>query len=81
MRLNLDYVKQFLANASGRKSNAFVSKDRKYMGITMLTLTPDIIRELHQRNQIVPNDIKSGVLVWKVIMGSPAHLYVIKSIN
>lgn len=45
------------------------------MGVTMLTLTPQIINELQQRNQMVPNDVKSGVLVWKVIMGSPAHLY------
>lgn len=43
------------------------------MGITMLTLTPQIIHELQQRQEPVPQQVKSGVLVWKVILGSPAH--------
>lgn len=40
----------------------------------MLTLTHDILTELRQRIMSVPADIKSGVLVWKVILGSPAHV-------
>ena len=49
---------------------------RRYMGITMLTLTDDILRELRQRSHAIPDNIKHGVLVWKVILGSPAHAYV-----
>lgn len=45
------------------------------MGITMLTLTDDILRELRQRSSTVPHDITQGVLVWKVIIGSPANMY------
>lgn len=45
------------------------------MGITMLTLTSEILRELRQRSRTVPEEVKSGVLVWKVILGSPAHAY------
>lgn len=44
------------------------------MGITMLTLTDEILRELRQRSHTVPDDIKHGVLVWKVIIGSPANV-------
>lgn len=46
---------------------------KKYMGITMLTLTPQIVNELQQRSEKVPSEQK-GVLVWKVILGSPAHM-------
>lgn len=46
---------------------------RRYMGITMLTLTDDILTELRQRSHTVPVDVKSGVLIWKVIIGSPAY--------
>lgn len=48
---------------------------KRYMGITMLTLTDEILRELRQRSSTVPDDIKHGVLVWKVIIGSPANMY------
>lgn len=43
------------------------------MGITMLTLTDDILMELRQRSHTVPADLKNGVIIWKVISGSPAH--------
>lgn len=46
---------------------------RRYMGITMLTLTDDILAELRQRSNTVPADVKSGVLIWKVIVGSPSY--------
>lgn len=72
----VDYVKRFLSNAKGRSKQQQEARGRRYMGITMLTLTPAIINELRQRNQVVPPDVQSGVLVWKVIMGSPAHMYV-----
>lgn len=47
---------------------------RRYMGITMLTLTPQIIHELQARNHQVPEDVTRGVLVWKVVIGSPAYV-------
>lgn len=46
---------------------------RRYMGITMLTLTDDIMMELRQRSHTVPTNLKNGVIIWKVISGSPAH--------
>lgn len=47
---------------------------RRYMGITMLTLTPQIIHELQARNHQLPIDVTHGVLVWKVVIGSPAYM-------
>lgn len=67
----IDYVKAFLKSATGPKKTT--NQKRMYMGITMLTLTPQIIFELQQRNHDIPRDIERGVLVWKVIYGSPAH--------
>ena len=40
------------------------------MGITMLTLTPSIIQELKLRMDFP--DTEQGVLVHKVVVGSPA---------
>ncbi|XP_063920765.1 serine protease HTRA2, mitochondrial isoform X2 [Zophobas morio] len=68
-----DYVKEFLKNAEGVKKTGAGGLARKYMGITMLTLTPQILHELRERSQYVPPDVKHGVLIWKVILGSPAH--------
>lgn len=69
-----DYVKKFLKKAKGRTSGSqVIDLKKRYMGITMLTLTPQIIFEMHQRNQQIPPEVQHGVLVWKVIVGSPAH--------
>lgn len=66
-------MKQFLAHAQGMSKAQKEGPKRLFMGITMLTLTPQIIHELQQRHEPVPPDVKGGVLVWKVIIGSPAH--------
>ncbi|CAG4961421.1 unnamed protein product [Parnassius apollo] len=65
----IDYVKDFLAK--GKATSPPVSK--RYLGITMMSLTPNILMELRMRNPEMPTDIKHGILVWKVIIGSPAY--------
>ncbi|CAO1425959.1 unnamed protein product [Diamesa tonsa] len=73
----IDYAREFLRKAEERVKGGVPSTEpatnRRYMGITMLTLTPDIIRELKQRGSQLPDNIQNGILVWKVILGSPAH--------
>lgn len=69
----INYVKDFLKTVRSNQTLQTENIKRKYMGITMLTLTDQIIFELHQRDQFVPPSITHGVLVWKVIVGSPAH--------
>ena len=46
---------------------------RRYMGVTLLTLTPQLITELQMRGTELPPNVKHGVLVWKVVLESPAH--------
>lgn len=75
----IDYVKNFLklADEKLKKGKSLVDRDepkRRYMGITMLSLTPDIIRELKQRGSNIPDNITHGILVWKVISGSPSQI-------
>lgn len=50
----------------------------KYIGVTLLTLTPDLFYELQKKLKGIPDTIRHGVLIYKVIVGSPAHLYVSK---
>ncbi|XP_055316988.1 serine protease HTRA2, mitochondrial [Sitodiplosis mosellana] len=71
----IDYVRDFLEKSQQLRDNKKFKPPpaRRYMGITMLTLTDDILTELRQRSHTVPVDVKSGVLIWKVIIGSPAY--------
>ncbi|CAG5123914.1 unnamed protein product [Candidula unifasciata] len=73
-----DYAIKFLNKAealmkTGQTENGFLK--RRYMGITMLTLTENVMRDL-KNNIKMPNfpDIDGGVFVYKVIPGSPAFI-------
>ncbi|GBP90184.1 Serine protease HTRA2, mitochondrial [Eumeta japonica] len=66
----IDYVKDFLEKRRGKSPPV----SRRYLGITMLSLTNNILMELRMRNPELAADIEHGILVWKVIVGSPAHL-------
>ncbi|CAG9805857.1 unnamed protein product [Chironomus riparius] len=72
----IDYAKNFLKQAEERLKTGKTTPEsvsgKRYMGITMLSLTPDIIYELKQRGSSIPDKIQHGILVWKVISGSPA---------
>lgn len=75
----IDYAKNFLKLAeervkTGKSSTEYGVQGKRYMGITMLSLTPDIILELKQRGSTIPDKIQHGILVWKVISGSPAQI-------
>ncbi|XP_070503551.1 serine protease HTRA2, mitochondrial isoform X2 [Chironomus tepperi] len=74
----IDYAKNFLKLAEERlktgKTTSESISGKRYMGITMLSLTPDIIYELKQRGSSIPDKIQHGILVWKVIAGSPAQI-------
>lgn len=49
---------------------------KRYIGVTMFSLTPDLIFELQQKLVGIPHDIKNGVFICQVIADSPAYLYV-----
>ncbi|CAH0697164.1 unnamed protein product [Spodoptera exigua] len=69
----IDYVKEFLAKKRPTGTTKSPQVSRRYLGITMLSLTPNILMELRMRNPEMPSDIEHGILVWKVIIGSPAY--------
>ena len=46
---------------------------KKYLGLTMITLTPSLIESSRARDSHFP-DVKSGVLIYRVVLGSPAHM-------
>ncbi|XP_005103747.1 serine protease HTRA2, mitochondrial [Aplysia californica] len=73
-----DYAQKFLSKAEalmkrGQTENGFLK--RRFIGITMLTLTESVMRDL-KNNVRVPSfpDVDGGVFVYKVIPGSPAHI-------
>ncbi|NXP92144.1 HTRA2 protease, partial [Passerina amoena] len=69
-----DRLRKFLQKEEQRKSSWFGNAEskRRYIGVMMLTLTPSILTELKLRDPTFP-DVSYGVLIHKVIIGSPAH--------
>ncbi|KAM9341019.1 serine protease HTRA2, mitochondrial-like [Symphorus nematophorus] len=69
-----DRLKLFLDQAVKKKSSWFGESEtkRRYIGVMMLTLTPSIIAELKLRDPSFP-DVTHGILIHKVIIGSPAN--------
>ncbi|XP_072435113.1 serine protease HTRA2, mitochondrial-like isoform X2 [Chiloscyllium punctatum] len=67
-----DRLRQFLVQAKQKSLFGSEAKHR-YIGVLMLTLTPQILRELKLRDPRFPN-VSYGVLIHKVITGSPAYL-------
>lgn len=68
-----DRLRLFLERAADKKSSWFSGSEnkRRYIGVTMLTLTPSIIAELKMRDPSFP-DVAHGILIHRVITGSPA---------
>lgn len=57
----------------GKQQNVPVPTRRKFVGLTMVTLTPSLIEQLRAREFNFPN-VKSGVFIHRVVLGSPAHM-------
>ncbi|CAL7937907.1 unnamed protein product [Xylocopa violacea] len=75
----IDYAKDFLKRTEMRRKGkgirtASEMPRNQYIGVTMLTLTPDLFYELQKKFRGIPHKINHGVLIYKVIVGSPAHL-------
>ncbi|KAM9355132.1 serine protease HTRA2, mitochondrial-like isoform 2-T2 [Pholidichthys leucotaenia] len=68
-----DRLKLFLNQSAENKSSRSVESDTKqrYIGVMMLTLTSRIIAELRLRDPFFP-DVTHGILIHRVISGSPA---------
>lgn len=69
-----DRVRLFLERSADKQKSWFgeSGSKRRYIGVMMLTLTPSIIEELRMRDPSFP-DVSHGVLIHRVIVGSPAN--------
>lgn len=69
-----DIVRAFLDQAANRNNSRVrgLENKRRYIGVMMLTLTPSIVGELKMRDPSFP-DVTQGILIPRVIMGSPAN--------
>lgn len=55
------------------ETNKPVPNRKKYLGLSLITLTPNLIEHYQNRDRNFPN-IKEGVMILQVVLGSPAHL-------
>uniref|UniRef100_A0A672IJG3 Si:dkey-33c12.12 n=1 Tax=Salarias fasciatus TaxID=181472 RepID=A0A672IJG3_SALFA len=60
-----DRLRRFLDEAAKKKSPRFGESKRRYIGVTMLTLTPSIIAELKLRDPTFP-DVTHGIFIHRV---------------
>jgi len=67
----IDYAKEFLARSAEAQRLGKREGIRRYIGITMVTLNPQICDELKARNQ-GPQDVNHGILIYRVVTGSPS---------
>ncbi|XP_072263107.1 serine protease HTRA2, mitochondrial [Pyxicephalus adspersus] len=70
-----DRVREFLQQQEKKSQGSWFRKSeaqQRYIGITMLTLTPRILADMKFRDPSFP-DVSHGILIHKVIIGSPAH--------
>ncbi|XP_074028714.1 serine protease HTRA2, mitochondrial [Leptinotarsa decemlineata] len=70
----VEYAKKFLENSKYRvKSGRSIGPMGKTLfGITTISITPEVLSDLLRENSKIPNDVIHGLLVWKIIPGSPA---------
>ncbi|XP_014485986.1 PREDICTED: serine protease HTRA2, mitochondrial isoform X2 [Dinoponera quadriceps] len=68
----IDYAKEFLKKTEAKRKDKGIRQEarRRYIGVTMQSLLPDILLEIQQNGKYLL--VKHGVLVWRVISGSPA---------
>lgn len=72
--LLLEYARQFLERT--RFSPKYETKpplDIKCLGITTFSITPHLMRELLLQKKMIPEEVDQGVLIWKVLKGTPAE--------
>jgi len=67
----IDHAKKFLAAAEARRASGIKKPSRRYMGISVLSITDQIKLELESRGY---KKVSQGVLVWQVVVGSPAYM-------
>ncbi|TRY78162.1 hypothetical protein TCAL_07571 [Tigriopus californicus] len=68
----IDYAKEFLRKAADRTSRSPPVGERRYAGITFVTITTQILDDLRLRMEL-PMQVQHGIAVFRIVRGSPAH--------
>ncbi|XP_060789272.1 serine protease HTRA1A-like [Neoarius graeffei] len=66
-----DKIKEFLTESYDRQARGRVTAKKKYIGIRMMSLTPELVKELKEKLGEFP-DVTSGAYVVEVISKTPA---------
>ncbi|XP_010868221.1 serine protease HTRA1A [Esox lucius] len=66
-----DKIREFLTESYDRQSRGRTGAKKRYIGVRMMTLTPELTKELKVRHNDFP-DITSGAYVIEVISKTPA---------
>ena len=61
----IDYAKEFLQK-SQEKEGLYKKKHRRFMGVTMLAITPQTIPQLKQKIGL-PKNLEHGIVVYQVV--------------
>lgn len=69
----IDYAIEFLHNYEKTDKKERTVSQKKYIGITMLTLNEKLIEQL-RRDRPIPYGLTHGVLIWRVMYNSPAYM-------
>ncbi|KAF6210184.1 hypothetical protein GE061_013286 [Apolygus lucorum] len=56
------------------KGYSLISNPRWYMGVSMISLTPQMFHELKVHHKSLGHTVNGGVLIWQVISDSPAQM-------
>jgi len=68
----IDYAKEFLRKSKERSKGGWLKQgEKRFIGITMVSLNHQLLEELRLRTQLPPS-VSHGILVYKVVPGSPA---------
>lgn len=55
-------------------ANAPIPNRGVYLGFTIVTLTPNLIESHRIHDPNFPPDVQSGVMIYRIVLGAPAHL-------
>eukprot|EP00095_Tigriopus_kingsejongensis_P006318 maker-scaffold61_size441589-snap-gene-3.34 protein:Tk06318 transcript:maker-scaffold61_size441589-snap-gene-3.34-mRNA-1 annotation:"serine protease mitochondrial" len=68
----IDYAKEFLKKSERGSNKVKPRGERRYTGITFLTINSQIIDDLRLRMEI-PLQVRHGIAIFRIVVGSPAH--------
>lgn len=70
----IDYAKRFVGRSILTATTGVTrAPPQKQLGITTISITQDIVKDLLQKYRSIPDSVTQGIFVWKVINGTLAQ--------